>query len=71
VPHRYVTLGTDGYGRSDTRENLRRFFEIDRAHIVVTALKALADQESVPPSAVVDAMKRYSIDSSRPNPWES
>src|SRR6185312_12356976 len=43
VPRRYVTLGTDGFGRSDTRQELRAFFEVDRSSIVVAALKALAD----------------------------
>ena len=46
VPRRYVVLGTDGFGRSDTREKLRRFFEVDRYYIVVAALKALADEGS-------------------------
>jgi pyruvate dehydrogenase E1 component len=44
VPRRYVTLGTDGFGRSDTRAALRRFFEVDRHHIAVAALQALADE---------------------------
>ena len=43
VPRRYVTLGTDGFGRSDSREALRRFFEVDRHYVVLAALKALAD----------------------------
>jgi pyruvate dehydrogenase E1 component len=71
VPRRYVALGTDGYGRSDTREALRRFFEVDRAHIVVAALKALADEEIVPQSLAEDAIRRYGIDSGVPNPWEN
>jgi pyruvate dehydrogenase E1 component len=68
VPRRYVTLGTDGFGRSDTREALRRFFEVDRAAVVISALKALADDERVPPSVVADAVKRYRADTAR-NPW--
>ncbi len=71
VPRRYVALGTDGFGRSDTREALRRFFEVDRQAIVVSALKALADEERVPPSAVAEALKRYGIDSGAPNPWDA
>ena len=68
VPRRYVTLGTDGFGRSDTREALRRFFEVDRAAVVISALKALADDERVAPSVVADAVKRYRADTAR-NPW--
>src|SRR5919206_320067 len=62
VPRRYVTLGTDGYGRSDTREALRRFFEVDRKAIVVSALKALADEERVPAEKGKQAIERYSVD---------
>ena len=64
----YVTLGTDGYGRSDTRARLRHFFEVDAKFIVVTALSALADQGDVPKSTVLDAMKRYGIDSEKLDP---
>ena len=70
VPRRYVTLGTDGYGRSDTREALRRFFEVDRKAIVVSALKALAEEERVPAERVEEAIQRYSIDAEAANPWE-
>ncbi|WP_407275240.1 pyruvate dehydrogenase (acetyl-transferring), homodimeric type [Halothiobacillus sp. DCM-1] len=61
IPRRYVTLGTDGFGRSDTRAALRRFFEVDAAHIVVTALKALADEGSIPASKVSQAIEHYGI----------
>ncbi|MBI3936195.1 MAG: alpha-ketoglutarate dehydrogenase [Betaproteobacteria bacterium] len=71
VPRRYVTLGTDGFGRSDTREALRRFFEVDRASIVVAALRALAEQEAVSPAVAGDAIARYGIDSRRPGSWET
>ncbi|MGZ8210420.1 MAG: pyruvate dehydrogenase (acetyl-transferring), homodimeric type [Burkholderiales bacterium] len=71
VPRRYMTLGTDGYGRSDTREALRRFFEVDRQAIVIAALKALADEERVPPSAVSEALGRYGIDADSPHPWNA
>jgi pyruvate dehydrogenase E1 component len=70
VPRRYVVLGTDGFGRSDTREALRRFFEVDRGSIVVAALKALADEARIAPSVVVDAVQRYGIDAESGNPWE-
>jgi pyruvate dehydrogenase E1 component len=69
VPRRYVVLGTDGFGRSDTREKLRRFFEVDRYYVVVAALKALADEGALPPSKVADAMKKYGLDPAKPAPW--
>lgn len=68
VPEPYVVLGTDGYGRSDTREKLRHFFEVDYRYIVCAALKALADQEKIPVAKVVEAMKKYKINSKKPNP---
>jgi pyruvate dehydrogenase E1 component len=64
----YVTLGTDGYGRSDTRARLRHFFEVDAKYIVVTALSALAEQGEVPKSMVIDAMKRYGVDPEKIDP---
>ena len=64
----YVTLGTDGYGRSDTRAKLRHFFEVDAKFIAVTALNALAEQGDVPKSMVLDAMKRYGIDPEKLDP---
>lgn len=59
VPRRYVTLGTDGFGRSDTRQSLREFFEVDRASIVIAALKALADEGVVDVAVVKSARERY------------
>lgn len=64
----YVTLGTDGFGRSDTRENLRRFFEVDRYYIAVAALYALAKDGLVPASEVTAAIKKYGIDPKKANP---
>jgi len=64
----YTVLGTDGFGRSDTRRALRRFFEVDRNYVAVAALKALADQEAIPRAKVGDAIKRYGIDSEKPSP---
>jgi pyruvate dehydrogenase E1 component len=69
VPRRYVVLGTDGFGRSDTREQLRRFFEVDRHYITVAALKALADEGTIPAKTVADAIAKYKIDPARPAPW--
>jgi len=64
----YMVLGTDGFGRSDTREQLRRFFEVDRHFVTVAALKALADQEVVPQSKVTQAIRQYGIDPDKPEP---
>ena len=71
APRRYAALGTDGYGRSDTRAALRRFFEVDRSHIAVAALSALVAERVLEPSVVAAACARYRIDTQRPNPWES
>jgi len=69
VPARkFVALGTDGFGRSDTRKALRRFFEVDRHYVAVAALKALADQEIVPQTKVTDAMRKFGIDPAKPDP---
>ncbi len=69
VPRRYVVLGTDGFGRSDTREKLRRFFEVDRHHVAVAALKALADEGTIPADTVAKAIEKYGIDRTKPAPW--
>ncbi|HKW82076.1 MAG TPA: pyruvate dehydrogenase (acetyl-transferring), homodimeric type [Casimicrobiaceae bacterium] len=69
VPRRYVVLGTDGFGRSDTREKLRRFFEVDRHYIAVAALKALADDGALPAGKAAEAIAKYGIDAARPAPW--
>jgi pyruvate dehydrogenase E1 component len=69
VPAPFVPLGTDGFGRSDTREALRRHFEIDADHIVVGTLAALAEFGDVKPEAVTDAIKRYEIDPDRVPPY--
>ncbi len=68
VPRRYVVLGTDGYGRSDTRAQLRKFFEVDRHYVAVAALKALADEGTIAASKVSEAIKKYGIDPNKPNP---
>jgi pyruvate dehydrogenase E1 component len=68
VKARYKTLGTDGFGRSDTRKKLRHFFEVDRYYVAVTALKALADEGTIPASEVTKAIKLYQINPDKPNP---
>jgi pyruvate dehydrogenase E1 component len=64
----YRVLGTDGFGRSDTRAKLREFFEVDRRYVTVAALRALADEGTVPAAKVADAIKKYGIDANKPNP---
>ncbi|HNB04369.1 MAG TPA: pyruvate dehydrogenase (acetyl-transferring), homodimeric type [Thauera aminoaromatica] len=68
VPRRYVVLGTDGFGRSDTREKLRHFFEVDRNWVTVAALKALADEGQLDRSKVAEAIAKYGLDVNKPNP---
>jgi len=68
VPQPFVPLGTDGFGRSDTREALRRFFEVDAEHTVVATLSALADLGEIKPEAVAEAIQKYGLDPDHPNP---
>lgn len=68
VPKSYTVLGTDGFGRSDTREQLRHFFEVDRYYVVVAALHALAKEGAIPVNKVTEAIKKYKIDPNKPNP---
>ncbi len=66
---RFTVLGTDGFGRSDTRVTLRRFFEVDARSIVVAALAALARDGSLDPREVREAIDRYQLDDEGPAPW--
>jgi pyruvate dehydrogenase E1 component len=68
LPARYRVLGTDGFGRSDTRAKLRHFFEVNRYWVVVHALRALAEEGTVPASRVAEALKKYNLDPEKPNP---
>lgn len=68
LPNKFVALGTDGYGRSDSREALRSFFEVDRYYIVIAALKALVDTKKIEVSTLTKAIKQYNIDGNKPNP---
>ena len=68
IPGRYYVLGTDGFGRSDTRAQLRKFFEVNRYYVAIAALKALADEGTIPAKTVTDAIKKYGIDPEKPNP---
>jgi pyruvate dehydrogenase E1 component len=64
----YTVLGTDGYGRSDTRDNLRRHFEVDRFHVAQAAIAALAADGKMTAKDVARAIKLYKIDAEKPNP---
>ena len=68
VPGRYHVLGTDGYGRSDSRAALRGFFEVDRRYVALAALKSLADEGMLDMATVVSAMQRFGLDPDKPNP---
>jgi pyruvate dehydrogenase E1 component len=70
VPHgrRYKVLGTDGFGRSDSRAKLREFFEVNRYFVVIAALKSLADEGVLSASVVAQAITKYGINSDKPNP---
>jgi pyruvate dehydrogenase E1 component len=68
VNRRYVVLGTDGFGRSDMRSQLRKFFEVNRFYVTIAALKALADEGEIPSATVSEAIAKYRIDPEKPNP---
>ena len=69
VDGRYEVLGTDGFGRSDLRRTLRSFFEVDRHHVAVAALHALALDGAIAPSVAREAIARYDIDIDVEPPW--
>jgi pyruvate dehydrogenase E1 component len=69
IPRRYVVLGTDGFGRSDYRVKLRQFFEVNRYYVAVAALKALADDGEIKADVVVQAIRKYGLETERPDPW--
>ena len=64
----FYSLGTDGFGRSDTRKNLRKFFEVDKEHIVTYGLSVLAKEQLIASKYAEDAIKKYKIDSDKPMP---
>jgi pyruvate dehydrogenase E1 component len=68
VPRGYRVLGTDGFGRSDYRVQLRSFFEVNRYYVAVAAINALADKGVLPPAAISEAIARYNINADKPNP---
>ena len=71
VGRRYLVLGTDGWGRSDTRAKLRHFFEVDRNFVAVAALRALAEEGELDAGRVAEAIRKYGIDPERPAPVSS
>jgi pyruvate dehydrogenase E1 component len=68
ISRRYSVLGTDGFGRSDMRSQLRKFFEVNRYYIALAALKAVADEGQIPAAKVSEAIAKYRIDPDKPNP---
>jgi pyruvate dehydrogenase E1 component len=68
IPNKYIVLGTDGFGRSDTRSQLRKFFEVNRYYIVVASLKALAEEGKLSTDKINEAIKKYNIDQNKPEP---
>ncbi len=70
VPGRYITLGTDGFGRSDYRKALREFFEVNRYYVAVAALQGLAESGLIDAGKVAEAINKYGINTNKANPWE-
>tara|TARA_B110000003_G_C16651504_1_gene534370 strand:- start:1519 stop:4173 length:2655 start_codon:yes stop_codon:yes gene_type:complete len=70
IKNTYYTLGTDGFGRSETRKSLRKFFEVDKYYIVFSAIRSLVVDKKIEPSLLSEVMKKYSLDSEKPNPMK-
>ncbi|HCP34984.1 MAG TPA: hypothetical protein DIT94_11385, partial [Deltaproteobacteria bacterium] len=68
IGRNFHVLGTDGFGRSDTRVSLRRHFEVNRFYVTVAALKMLADEGTIPTKTVKSAIRKYGLDPEKPNP---
>ncbi len=68
--NKFIALGTDGFGRSDTRKNLRDFFEVDSKHIVVSSLYTLYEEKKIPLDLLEKAIKKYNLNNNKNNPWE-
>ena len=69
VERKFVSLGTDGFGRSDTREALRSYFEVDAPHVVLAVLAALVEEGDAKPEEVAEAISRYGLQTESPDPW--
>ena len=68
IPSRYEVLGTDGFGRSDSRAALREFFEVDAKYVTLASLKALVDEGELDKSIIAQAIEKYGINTNKPNP---
>ena len=68
IPNQYIVLGTDGFGRSDTRKNLRKFFEVDKEHVAAYGLSVLAKEQLIASKYTNEAIKKYKIDINKPMP---
>ena len=68
LPNKFISLGTDGFGRSDSREALRNFFEVDRYFIVIASIKALIDNKKINKDLLAKAIKKYKINGNKSNP---
>ncbi len=71
IPAKCISLGTDGFGRSAGREDLRSFFEVDYRYIVVASLYGLSKDKKIKPDVVQKACKQFDIDTTKPNPFIS
>lgn len=69
LPQRFVALGTDGFGRSDQRENLRAFFEVDRQNIALAAIEALVRDGKIDSQVQKDALKKFGMSAEKPASW--
>ena len=70
INNKFLAMGTDGFGRSDTRKNLRDFFEVDSKHIVVSSLYTLYEEKKVPLQILEKAISKYNLNNNKNNPWE-
>ncbi len=70
INNKFLAMGTDGFGRSDTRKNLREFFEVDSKHIVVSSLYTLYEDKKVPLQTLEKAISKYNLNNNKNNPWE-
>ena len=69
VERQFVSLGTDGFGRSDTREALRSYFEVDAPHVVLAVLSSLIEDGEAKPDEAAEAISRYGLQTESPDPW--
>ena len=70
INNKFLAMGTDGFGRSDTRKNLRDFFEVDSKHIVVSSLYTLYEDNKIPLQTLEKAISKYNLNNNKNNPWD-